>query len=219
MTRVPLVPILALLSAAALAAPGCVAHMDFAAGDDDTTGDNDATGDDDATDDDDTGDDDTTGDDDATDDDDAQPDFSDWQASFVMHLDFSPEAEDYLGAVDCDATYDQVGPNVSGSYSDLCPSCDHVFELHHAANPAEETVACVEQAMMSGDDFTRYYGIEMVSDTEFVVWRNWDDTGTEPLEAFGGGTIDGTSFSYALDPIDYYWGMLIIESEATGSFD
>ncbi len=171
---------------------GCMAEMTIV----DLTADDDDVGDDDDTADDDTADDDSADDD--------VPDYSAWNGGYAYHVDFTTEAEEWMDAVDCDATYDQTGPNVTEFTSDLCPACDHIYELLHAPSPPEVTLACVDQLGWSGDPYTRLYGIQFTGETEFILWRNFSDPENE-LTEYGTGEIVGAAFTYTLEDSDNWW--------------
>ena len=181
--------------------------------DDDTTGadDDDATsGDDD--------DDATPGDDDdttAADDDDSEPDMSYWDGTRTVFVDFADYAEEYWEVVDCEAPYDLVGPNVTGQYQSLCPLCWSIFQLSHNPDPLEEVEACVTQVYWEASSFERLYGIQMLDDTTFALWRNFGNLDA-PLEEYGTGEIDGDTFWYTTDASDYGW--YSYWAEGTGTF-
>ncbi len=175
--------------------------------DDDTS----APGDDDTVDpgDDDTtapADDDDSGDDDTTDpgDDDSEPLMATWDGSRTVYIDFSDHAEDYWGKVDCEAPYDQAGPNVTGVHQDLCPLCWHIFQVSHVPAPANEVEQCISQVYWETVAYERLYGIQMLDDTAFVLWRNFGNLDA-PLEEYGSGVLEGDSFTWISDVSDYQW--------------
>ena len=207
--------ILVLAGGIALTGGGCAGTLSVGdpLGGDDAVGDDDATGDDDVTGDDDTGDDDATGDDDVTGDDDTtdEPDMSTWTGSREVILDFSEYAEEYAGKVDCGAPYEMNGVEMTADYQDLCPVCAFVFAVNHDPDPAASD--CLDQAYISASNFDALYGIQMSSETEFILWRN--DGGEGTLEVYGEGAIDGSDFNYETAQGDAGWYAWWVEGQGT----
>ncbi len=180
------------------------ADPDDDAGDDDSAA---ADDDDSAADDDD-----TTGDDD--DDDTTGPDLGYWDGRRTVTIDFADYAEEHWGVQDCEAPYALVGPNVTGQYQSLCPLCWYIFQLSHNPDPISEVEACVSQVYWETNSFERLYGIQMIDDTSFVLWRNYGNLDAS-LEEYGTGGIDGDTFWYTTDPEDYGWYSYWAEGEGT----
>ena len=210
--------LLALMCSGCLATSGgcpgsLIVETDHAEPDDDDTGsdDDDTSSDDD--DDDDTSSDD---DDDTTDDDDdtAGPDMTYWDGGRTVHIDFAEYAEDNWDVFDCEAPYDLVGPNVTGQYQSLCPLCWHIFQLSHNPDPIEDVEACVSQAYWEATSFERLYGIQMLDDTAFVLWRNYGNLDAA-LEEYGTGEVDGDTFWFTTEATDYGWYSYWAEGQGT----
>jgi len=201
---------LAWIALALLWSPGCVGTLTLAGGDG-THGDDDSEW---------PGDDDTatpSDDDDSTGipaDDDTTPDTSTLQGTRVVHLDFSSWAEDSWGLLDCLAPYALHGPAVTADYQDLCEACDLIYRLTHEPDPPEAVESCVSQAYWETATFERLYGLEMTTDTEFVLWRNVGQVDA-PLQEYGSGWIDGASLGFVSDTEDHEWYSYWAEGEGT----
>ncbi len=185
---------------------GCSASLVLS--DDDDVGDDD-TSDDDASDDDASDDDDDTGDDDVV-------DMSYWSSDFAYVLDWSPEAEEYWDVVDCEAPYSLEGPEVTAQHQDLCPSCDHVYQLSFVPNPLQQVEACYEGTDFQPDPFDRYVGLQLVPPNEIIVWRNWEEQPSQ-LEQYAWGALNGGEFWFDSDVDE--WEYLSRWAYCDGWFD
>ena len=161
-------------------------------------------------------DDDTTGipaDDDDVADDDAI-DMSTFEGTRVVSLDFSDWAEDSWGLTDCTAPYALHGPAVTDEVHDLCAVCDHIYQLVHEPDPADAVEACVSQAYWETTTFERLYGLQMTSETEFVLWRSVGQVDAE-LREYGTGTLAESSLWFESDTEDHEWYSYWTEGEGT----
>ena len=183
---------------------GCVTGVPDQTADDDSAGDDDA-GDDDAGDDDagdDDGGDDDAGDDDGGDDD-TEPDLSHLSGEYHFFLDFGEGAESQ-GYGDCEAPYEMAGDEVTGEAQALCEVCDRIYQVNHKPDPPELVQECISQVGYDSESYERLYGLELVTDSEFYLWRNFGDVGNE-LEPYGWGELDGAEFWFESDPSENWW--------------
>lgn len=168
--------------------------------------DSDAPGDDDSVE--------SPSDDDDVADDDASLDMSTLDGTRVVFLDFADWAEDSWGLTDCIAPYSLQGPSVTDEYHDLCSACDHIYRLTLEPDPAEAVESCISQAYWETTTFEQLYGLQMISETEFVLWRNSGQVDAQ-LREYGTGTLTHSSLWFASDTEDHEWYSYWTEGEGT----
>lgn len=140
-----------------------------------------------------------TGDDDDT----ADLDFSNYDGTEILNIDWSPE-EEADGHFDCLAEWRAQGPETTGDDSNLCPQCEFVWRITLVAQPGADE--CLQQG--TGIDvpaqYTRKVGIVRSDTFNFTVHRTGFDTGSplgdsenEPLDRAGLGAFSGTAYTWS----------------------
>ena len=145
-----------------------------------------------------------TGDDDDT----ADLDFSNYDGTEILNIDWSPE-EEADGHFDCRARWRAQGANTTASDLNLCPDCvdgDQVWEVNLIAQPGAEE--CLNQG--TGIDVPGQYARKLafglgdgvaflVYRTAFSVQEPLGDSVNDPLAEAGVGAFLGTEFTWSGD--------------------
>jgi len=153
--------------------------------------------------------------DDDGDDDDDELDLSYVSGERNLFVDFPAGVEGEYGYQDCEATYTFEGSNVTASVGDLCPSCDEIYLVEFTLAPDPQALDCVDQLGWGATPDLRLFGIQMIDDVQFAIWRNFEDP-SFPLVEYGVGEFDGAVFSCNSDVTAGWW--YAYWSDGSGSF-
>jgi len=131
------------------------------------------------------------------DDDDDAPnlDFTQYEGTELINLDWTQQAEGD-GHADCHERFDAFGGNSTIDDQNLCPTCDEIWALTLAAEDPE--MPCLNQGsgLQVAPNYIRRVGIEFTSDIDFRYWRNRGDS-DNALEAHGIGAFQGVEFTWS----------------------
>ena len=144
------------------------------------------------------------------DDDDDNPnlDFSVYDGTEWLNIDWSDEEEEN-GAVDCRAEWTAEGTETTEADQDLCPVCDHIWTItleFEQAPPDTPDRDCLAQGtgVTPPDSYTRRFGLRFLSGNSFVHYRNEfraaNPLGESPgddLVRVGPGEFIGNEFTWS----------------------
>jgi hypothetical protein len=135
------------------------------------------------------------GDDDDDDDDAPNLDFSHYDGTELINLDWSQEALEQ-GHFNCVEIFDAFGDNTTLDDGNLCPDCDEVWTITLVRD--DEDMECVSQGtgLQIEETYVRKIGIEWIDSVNFRFYRNRQDSDMA-LDQHGIGAIDGVEFSWS----------------------
>jgi len=108
------------------------------------------------------------------------------------------------GEQDCTAEWLVAGSETTDEDTELCPSCDYIWQVTFTAELGAES--CMGGPGLPFEaEYVRKLGIEFddVSDIHFRVWRNIDSA-EEPLLHVGVGAVDPEDASFSWSGHDVY---------------
>lgn len=137
------------------------------------------------------------------DDDAAVFDWSNYDGTEILNIDWTPE-EEADGHFDCLAEWRAQGPETSGSDSNLCPECEFVWQVSLVAQPGADE--CLQQGtgIAAPNQYTRKVGLLRGDGVEFTVFRTSYSVGSplgnsenDPLQDAGVGAFQGTEYTWS----------------------
>lgn len=132
-------------------------------------------------------------DDDDDDDNGANFDFSQYEGTELINIDWSQQLEE-TGEQDCFEVFDAFGGASTVDDADLCPACDHIWTITLAAR--DDDLPCLEGTDLDVTaTYIRRVGIEFGEGIEFNYWRNRDSDLS--LDAHGIGAFQGVEFTWS----------------------
>ena len=147
------------------------------------------------------------------DDDDSGPpqlDYSSYDGSEWIAIDWSQQMEEQ-GRTDCSELFDAFGTNTTLDDGNLCDDCDEVWTITLVAD--DDDLPCVSggTGLQVEDTYVRKVGIKFHDDIDFDYYRNRGNE-NEVLTQHGIGALDG---------VDYTWSGLdgYVEEYPQSGFD
>jgi len=140
-----------------------------------------------------------------SDDDDAglDIDFSSLAGVEFLNIEWD-QSELPAGVENCSGQWLVAGAETTGDDSELCPSCDYIWQVTLTAKP--DAQAClVGTELEVEDDYVRKVGIafDEASDTLFRLYRNIDSV-EEPLLYVGFGAVNPEDAAFSWSGSDVY---------------
>ncbi len=132
--------------------------------------------------------------DDDDDDRDPQLDFSNYDGTEYINIDWDQEQAP-AGVEDCAEEYEAFGANTTLDDSNLCPLCDHIWAVTLVA--ADPDLECLDgTGLQARETYIRRVGIEFIDDITFRYWRNRGDSDLA-LDPHGIGAFNGVEFTWS----------------------
>ena len=130
-------------------------------------------------------------------------DFSDYAGSEQLNIDWDDDQRaDHL--VDCSGTWTVVGQESTAENAELCPGCDHIWDVTLTAQPGAQD-CLLNTGLTIEDHYSQKLGIELEDSgsseyRHFRLWRNQQSPGAV-LEPVGIGAIrlDNGTFTWSGD--------------------
>ncbi len=126
----------------------------------------------------------------------ANLDFTQYDGTELINLDWTQQAEGE-GHFDCFEAFDTFGDNSLIDDGNLCPTCDEIWAVTLVAQ--DPTMPCLNQGsgLQVDPTYIRRVGIEFTSDIGFAYHRNRGDSDNNALTAHGIGAFQGVEFTWS----------------------
>lgn len=125
----------------------------------------------------------------------ANLDFTQYNGTELINLDWTQQAEGE-GHFDCFEPFDAFGGNSTIDDQNLCPTCDEIWALTMVAQDAEMPCLTQGSGLQVEPTYIRRVGIEFTSDIAFRYHRNRGDA-DNVLEPHGIGAFQGVEFTWS----------------------
>ena len=132
------------------------------------------------------------------DDDDSGPpqlDFSSYDGTEWIAIDWSQQMEEQ-GRTDCSEMFDAFGTNTTVDDSNLCDACDEVWTITLVADDNDLPCLSGGTGLQVEETYVRKVGIEFLNDIDFDYYRNRGDADL-PLEQHGIGAFLGVEYTWS----------------------